>query len=112
MIDAAVLIPLFPLAGFLTLVAFGKRLGDPIAGWIATTAMGGAFVSACVAFAGLGSVVGREFPDRANVTVGAIGAKSARSVEARLSGPGAFSTARTPRTANASQLTRTACGLG
>ncbi|MEY2418077.1 MAG: NADH-quinone oxidoreductase subunit, partial [Actinomycetota bacterium] len=53
MIDAAVLIPLFPLVGFATLLVFGKRLGDPLSGWIATTAMGGAFLSACVTFAGL-----------------------------------------------------------
>ncbi|MEY2474515.1 MAG: NADH-quinone oxidoreductase subunit [Actinomycetota bacterium] len=53
MIDAAVLIPLFPLVGFATLLVFGKRLGDPLSGWIATTAMGGAFLGACVTFAGL-----------------------------------------------------------
>jgi NADH-quinone oxidoreductase subunit L len=60
LLDAAVLIPLFPLAGFLTLVCFGKRLGDPIAGWVATTAMGGAFLSACVTFAGLLDLSGEE----------------------------------------------------
>ena len=60
MIDAAVLIPLFPLVGFLTLVVFGKRLGDPLAGWIATTAMGGAFLSACITFAGLLDLSGEE----------------------------------------------------
>lgn len=60
MIDAAVLIPLFPLAGFATLLLFGKRLGDPLSGWIATTAMGGAFLSACVTFAGLLDLPGEE----------------------------------------------------
>ncbi len=60
MINAAVLIPLFPLAGFLTLVAFGKRIGDPLAGWVATTAMGGAFISTCVTFAGLLDLSGEE----------------------------------------------------
>ena len=53
MLDAAVLIPMFPLAGFVTLVVLGRRLGDPGAGWVATAAMGGAFLSACVTFAGL-----------------------------------------------------------
>ncbi|MEY2470545.1 MAG: NADH-quinone oxidoreductase subunit [Actinomycetota bacterium] len=60
MIDAAVLIPLFPLAGFALLLLFGKRIGDPLSGWIATTAMGGAFVSTCVTFAGLLSLHGEE----------------------------------------------------
>jgi NADH-quinone oxidoreductase subunit L len=60
LIDAAVLIPLFPLVGFATLLVFGKRLGDPVSGWIATTAMGGAFLSACVTFAGLLDLSGEE----------------------------------------------------
>ncbi len=60
MIDAAVLIPLFPLVGFATLLFFGKRIGDPLSGWIATTAMGGAFISACVTFAGLLELHGEE----------------------------------------------------
>ncbi|HVE94269.1 MAG TPA: NADH-quinone oxidoreductase subunit L [Acidimicrobiales bacterium] len=60
MLDAAVLIPLFPLAGFATLVLLGRRLGDPLAGWVATGAMGGAFISACVTFAGLLEVDGHD----------------------------------------------------
>jgi NADH-quinone oxidoreductase subunit L len=60
LIDAAVLIPLFPLAGFVTLLVFGKRLGDPLSGWVATTAMGGAFISACVTFLGLLDLSGDE----------------------------------------------------
>src|SRR6516162_3020352 len=44
---------LFPLAGFLFLVAFGRRIGDPVAGWVGTVAVGGAFVVACIVFAGL-----------------------------------------------------------
>ena len=60
MIDAAVLIPLFPLAGFALLLMFGKRIGDPLSGWIATAAMAGAFVSTCVTFAGLLSLHGEE----------------------------------------------------
>jgi NADH-quinone oxidoreductase subunit L len=59
-IDAAVLIPLFPLVGFVTLLCFGKRLGDPLSGWVATTAMGGAFISACITFAGLLDLAGEE----------------------------------------------------
>src|SRR5271157_3206463 len=44
---------LLPLAGFLFLVAFGRRVGDPVAGWIGTIAVGGAFVVACIVLAGL-----------------------------------------------------------
>jgi NADH-quinone oxidoreductase subunit L len=44
---------LLPLAGFLVLVTVGRRVGDPIAGWIGTAAVGGAFVVACIVFAGL-----------------------------------------------------------
>jgi len=44
---------LFPLAGFVVLVAAGRRLGDPWAGWVATAAVLGAFVVACISLAGL-----------------------------------------------------------
>ena len=44
---------LFPLAGFVVLLAFGRRMGDPVAGWVGTAAVTGAFVSACVVLAGL-----------------------------------------------------------
>ncbi len=53
MVEAAWLIPAFPLAGFLFLMAFGRRLGEPIAGWIATSAIGGSFLSTVVVFLGL-----------------------------------------------------------
>jgi NADH-quinone oxidoreductase subunit L len=44
---------LLPLAGFLVLVAVGRRLGDPVAGWIGTAAVGGSFVVACLMLGGL-----------------------------------------------------------
>ena len=53
MVNVAYLMLLLPLAGFLVLLAFGRRLGDPLAGWIGTVAVGGAFVVACVVLAGL-----------------------------------------------------------
>ena len=53
MLHAAYVMPLLPLAGFLVLVAAGTRLGDPLAGWIGTVAVGGSFVFACLALAGL-----------------------------------------------------------
>ena len=56
MIHAAFLMPLLPLAGFVVLVAFGRRLGDPWAGWVGTVAVAGAFVAACVTVAGLAQI--------------------------------------------------------
>ena len=53
MLHAVFLMPLFPLVGFVVLVAFGRRIGEPVAGWIGTAAIAGAFVSACVTLAGL-----------------------------------------------------------
>jgi NADH-quinone oxidoreductase subunit L len=52
-IHAAYLMPLLPLAGFVVLAAAGRRLGDPWAGWLGTATVGGAFVVACVTYAGL-----------------------------------------------------------
>ena len=34
MVHVAYLMLLFPLAGFLLLLALGRRIGDPVAGWI------------------------------------------------------------------------------
>jgi NADH-quinone oxidoreductase subunit L len=45
--------PLLPLVGFVVLVFAGRRIGDPLAGWVATVAVAGSFVVACVTFAGL-----------------------------------------------------------
>jgi NADH-quinone oxidoreductase subunit L len=52
-LHAAFLMPLLPLAGFVVLLAFGRRIGEPIAGWIGTMAVAGSFVAACVTLAGL-----------------------------------------------------------
>src|SRR3984957_3871768 len=56
---------LLPLAGFLFLLTFGRRLGDPVAGWIGTVAVGGAFVVACFVLAGL-----LGLPENGRVVVG------------------------------------------
>ena len=53
MLDAAWLICAFPLAGFLVLLVLGRRLGEPRAGWLATAAMAGSFVSAVAVFIAL-----------------------------------------------------------
>ncbi len=53
MLDAVFLIPAFPLLGFVAIVLFGRRLGEPASGWLATLAMGGSFAAALVTFVGL-----------------------------------------------------------
>ncbi len=53
MVSAAYLIPLLPLVGFGLLLLFGRKLGDPLAGWLATAAIGGSFAAAVVTWAGL-----------------------------------------------------------
>ena len=53
MLHAVFLMPLLPLVGFVVLVAFGRRMGDPVAGWVGTAAVAGSFVAACVSLAGL-----------------------------------------------------------
>ena len=50
---AAWLICAFPLAGFAILLVAGRRLGEPRAGWLATAAMAGSFVSSVAVFADL-----------------------------------------------------------
>jgi NADH-quinone oxidoreductase subunit L len=52
-LQAAFLIPLLPFLGFLVLVAAGRRLGNPRAGWLATIMVLGSFIASLVVFAGL-----------------------------------------------------------
>jgi NADH-quinone oxidoreductase subunit L len=52
-LHVAYLMPLLPLAGFAALAVFGRRMGDPVAGWVGTATVFGSFVVACVTFAGL-----------------------------------------------------------
>ena len=53
--DLIWLIPAFPLAGFVFLVVFGRRLGEPLAGWLATGAVGASFLASVATFASLQS---------------------------------------------------------
>lgn len=53
MLEASFLIVVLPLVGFLVLTFGGRRIGDPLAGWIATSAVGLSFVVTLVVFAGL-----------------------------------------------------------
>ena len=50
MAQTVLLILLLPLAGFLLLLLFGRRLGEPGAGWLATAAVGGSFIAAVATF--------------------------------------------------------------
>ncbi|MHB8245243.1 MAG: NADH-quinone oxidoreductase subunit L [Acidimicrobiales bacterium] len=53
MLHSAFLIPLFPLLGFAVLAAFGRRIGNPLAGWIATALVAASFLTTIVVFVGL-----------------------------------------------------------
>ena len=50
MADLVWLIPAFPLAGFIMILLFGRRLGDPKAGYLATAMVFGAFASTVLVF--------------------------------------------------------------
>ena len=64
LVDLVWLIPAFPLAGVLILMAMGRRLGEPRAGWLATAMMGGSFLATLLVFIGL---VGHEGDERETV---------------------------------------------
>jgi len=48
--DLVWLIPAFPLAGFLLILLFGRRLGDPRAGYLATAMVFASFIAAVLVF--------------------------------------------------------------
>jgi NADH-quinone oxidoreductase subunit L len=56
LLDLAWLIPLLPLTGAVVLLLFGKRIGEPVSGWIGTAMMGGAFAWTVVTFLALRDV--------------------------------------------------------
>ncbi len=49
-LDLAWIVPALPLAGSIVLLLFGKRIGEPKAGWFATGMLGLAFVWSLVVF--------------------------------------------------------------
>jgi NADH-quinone oxidoreductase subunit L len=53
MADLIWLIPAFPLAGFAILVLGGRRFGEPLAGWLATSMVGASFLATLAVFIGL-----------------------------------------------------------
>src|SRR6478672_11270358 len=66
-LDLAWVIPAIPALGAVVLLLFGKRIGEPKAGWLATTLMALSFVASAIAFFALRSLS----PDaRANVSQG------------------------------------------
>jgi NADH-quinone oxidoreductase subunit L len=63
-LDLVWLIPALPLAGFLVLLLLGRRLGEPVAGWLATAACGTSFLATLVVF---GALVGEDHESRHHV---------------------------------------------
>ena len=60
MLDVVWLIPALPLAGFLILLVFGRRLGDPRAAWLATAMVAGSFLVSVGVFLELLSLPSEE----------------------------------------------------
>ena len=60
MLELVWLVPALPLAGFVLLIVAGRRLGEPLAGWVATLTCGGSFLATVVVFAGLLGEHGEE----------------------------------------------------
>ena len=56
LLDLAWLIPVFPAVGAVVLLVFGKRIGEPKAGWIGTAMIGLSFVASVIAFFALRSL--------------------------------------------------------
>jgi NADH-quinone oxidoreductase subunit L len=55
MVELLWLIPALPLLGFVVLVFFGRRLGEPVAGWLGTATVTASFLVAVAVFFGLRS---------------------------------------------------------
>ncbi len=53
MVELLWLIPALPLAGFVVLLFFGKRIGEPLAGWLGTAMVALSFLVSIVVFIGL-----------------------------------------------------------
>ncbi len=67
LLDLAWLIPLLPAASAAVLLLFGKRIGEPRAGWLATVVMALTFVMSVIAFFALHSLSPDE---RSNISQG------------------------------------------
>ncbi|MDQ3147216.1 MAG: NADH-quinone oxidoreductase subunit L, partial [Actinomycetota bacterium] len=60
MTGAVWLVPALPLVGFVVLLVGGRRLGEPVAGWLATAMVGGSFLAGVVTLVGLLGEDGEE----------------------------------------------------
>ncbi len=60
MLSLVWLIPALPLLGFSVLLLFGKRIGEPIAGWLGTATVGASFLVALGVFSDLASKSAEE----------------------------------------------------
>ncbi len=60
MLNTVWLVPALPLAGFLLLVLFGRRLGEPKAGWLAATMCGSSFIVTLLVFLNMVSKTAEE----------------------------------------------------
>ena len=56
MLDVIWLIPAFPLLGFLLILVFGRRLGEPMSGYLASAMVLASFVVSVGAFLDLASL--------------------------------------------------------
>lgn len=59
-LDLIWLVPAMPLAGAVVLLLLGKRIGEPLAGWLATLSIAGSFAASAAVFAALISLDGHE----------------------------------------------------
>lgn len=67
MVNAAYFILALPLAGFIINLVLGRRLGEPVAGWVGTLAAAGSFVATVIVWV---DMLGRSSTDRvADLTI-------------------------------------------
>jgi NADH-quinone oxidoreductase subunit L len=60
MVNAAYVIVALPLLGFAVNLVFGRRLGEPLAGWVGTAAAGGSFVASLITWVAMLGKPGNE----------------------------------------------------
>ena len=60
LLDLIWLVPALPALGAVVLLVFGKRLGEPVAGWIATALMGSSFAVSLLSFLSLSRLPAEE----------------------------------------------------
>ncbi len=66
MLDVLWLIPALPLAGFILILLFGRRLGEPLAGWLATVMVAASFAVSVAVYI---EMLGLDAEERSHVDV-------------------------------------------